>query len=137
MYKTLNTLVKSTWDDKYKRFAMARLAKAVVDECWLYVGAETKKKCVITLFAEKEPQVVTRLVDYTPVDDYFVPVSSVGAELARIIPKVGCDPDAVARAIAIHLWNIYRYEYKQPKLVAPKRTPKPAKRLSLLDYCYD
>ena len=144
MYKALSPLIKETWNDRYKRFAIARIAKAVVYECWLYVGAETRQKCTVTLFPEKEPTAIARLVDYTPVDDVFVPVSSVGAEMAAIIPSVGPEPDEVARVVAVKLWRFWqrthasKITYTAPALSIALRTPKvETRKTSLLDYAND
>ena len=128
MYAEIRRILKTAWTDKQKRYAIAKIAKALVDECWYYVGASTRKNATIRFL---NGEAFVELVDFVPVTEIYVPVSSVVAEVAALIPQVGCDPDEVAKAIAIRTWKAVQegYFYKRPTIERPK---KPS---SLFDYC--
>jgi hypothetical protein len=136
MYKELRRMLKPIWTDKQKRFAIARIAKALTDECWYFVGASTRKNAVIRFL---NGEAFVEIVDFIPVTEVYVPVSSVVAEIADIIPLAGCDPDEVAKAIAVRTWkNVQQgYSYQEPVLtvnLSPK-TPTKKEPLSLFDFC--
>ena len=125
--------LRREWDNKKKRFAIARIAKVVVDECWNYVGAESNKWCVVTVLPADGDAFATiesrRTTDTWSID---LPVSAVGAWLARAIPHVGCDPDMVAKTLATRMWRAYQF------MNEPKPTPVVVKKpLSLFDYCHE
>ena len=127
MYKELRRLLKPVWTDKQKRYAIAKIAKALTDECWYFVGASTRKNAIIRFL---NSEAFIELVDFVPVTEIYVPVSSVVAEIAALIPQVGCDPDEVAKAIAIKTWKAVQagYFYKKP-------APQKEKPSSLFDFC--
>lgn len=135
MYKVIRSLLKPIWTGKQQRYVIAKVAKALVDECWYYVGASTRKNAIIRVL---NGEAFVELVDFVPVTEVYVPVSSVASEVAGLIPIVGCDPDAVARAVAIKSWKLVQtsYVYKNPVLTAPSK-PQATKPHSLFDYCED
>lgn len=131
MYKVIQRLLQKHWTGKQQRFVIAKVAKALVDECWYFVGASTRKNAIIRFF---DRAAFVEIVDFVPVTEIYVPVSSVAAEIADLIPRVGCDPDEVAKGIAIRAWRLAQgYSYNEPILTVDISPKKQA--TSLFDYC--
>ena len=133
----LCTRLRKEWDDRKKKFAIARIAKAVVDECWNYVGSETRKRCVVTILPADGDAFAT--LESHGVNDAWsidIPVAVVGAWMARAIPHVGCDPDVVAKALARRMWASYQFDaIKRAGEASIAKPATPQVPLSLFDYC--
>lgn len=122
--------IRKEWNDKKKRLVTARIAKAVVDECWLYVGASSPFRCVVTVFpSDGEAIACVDLNGTTDAWSVAVPVDVVCSFLSHVIPVVGCDPDEVAKALAIRMWRAYQKDNCHASVV---KTPR-----SLFDYCHE
>lgn len=128
--------IRKEWSDQRKRFAMARIAKGVVEECWSYVGVKTRKLCVVTVIPGEGDAYVT-IETFPPSDawSFDIPVVVVGAWLSRAIPHVGYDQEAVAKTLAIRMWETYQ----RGGLPAPSKPAVPVVKIpsSLFEYCHE
>ena len=105
--KRLLKQINPKWPDKNKRLVIARVAKAVVDECWFLVGCNSTQSVSVR---------VVDLQAFACLSADGVPVNAVTQILTRIIKDVGCDSDDVAKRFAMGLWRVYQRESRPKSL---------------------